>query len=788
MELYTKFYNIFRDWQTSRHSMSIEESGRRMLFINFLLLLIIPLIIFGTIHLINGIYLYFTINYLLAIVFFLLVILLNRQKNAKLVYRVITVIFGIILFFWMKTGAINGYASLWILTFPLYAFFLMGKKEGFFWTAGYAIITILLFKNPYNLFSDFNYSPDYISRHLFTYFMIFLISYSYEAMRQRYKLAMEAEQAELVHEKNKLAETKNAVDKANRLLKDEMIEREKTEIELRRHRDRLEDIVAERTLELKMNNEKLEASEKRYRLMADNVNDLIWTTDLNLNFTFISPSVYKIYGYTVEEAMKLTPEKWNTSESVAKRLKYYQKASEYIDNNKPLLDGHLTIQLNQIKKDGTIFPAEIQASFIRDESGEKIGIVGITRDISERIAIEQERERIKEQLAQSQKLEALGTLVGGLAHDFNNFLSGIIGSFDLIALALKKENLDKKDYIEKYLNLGMESSKRSAGLINQLLILSKRHEVKLSPLDITYSINHIYELCRNSFPKSIEINFQIEKAPLVIMGDMVQIEQVLLNLCINASHAMTIMRRPEEKQGGVLTVNAEIVQYDHLIEETYTGASGIPDHWIRIKITDTGVGIENGTKQRIFEPFFSTKQESTGLGLAISYNIVKKHGGIMNVYSEPGTGSCFSVYFPVYYSIEKVPGKENRQEIIQGEGTILVIDDEHVILNIAEAFLLKAGYKVLAAEGADKGIEMYMKEHKNISAVLLDLSMPGKSGLEVFAELKKINPDVKVILSSGMLGSEARENAFRMGIRGTVNKPYLAAELSMKIKNVLNAD
>lgn len=786
MKLYDKIDSIYNSKLLSRHSLSIEETGRRMLFVNFLVLLIIPLVIFATVHLKNRIYLYSIINYSFAAIFFILIIVLNYQKNAKFIYRLITIFFGIILFYWIKTGAINGYSSIWILTFPLYAFFLLGKKEGFYWTLGCAIFTILIFLNPYSFFSEFRYTPEFISRHLFTFFMIFLISYSYESIRQKYKSAMEAEQAELLLEKNKLAETKDEVDKANSLLKDEMREREKTEIELRRHRDRLEDIVEERTLELKTNNEKLEASEKRYRLMADNVNDLIWTTDLNLNFLFISPSVFKIYGYTVEEAMKLTPDTWNTPESSSKRMMAFQQEAALLKSELSNSNRHFILQLDQIRKDGTVFPAEIQASYMKDENGNKIGIVGITRDISERIAIEQEREKIKEQLAQSQKLEALGTLVGGLAHDFNNFLSGIIGSFDLLSLALKKENLVKKDYIEKYLNLGMESSKRSAGLINQLLILSKRHEVKLTPLDIKYSLNHIYELCRNSFPKSIEISFITEDAPLIIMGDIVQIEQVLLNLCINASHAMTIMRMPGEKQGGLLSVTAEIVKPDYIISETFPGLSGSLDHWIRIKITDTGVGIDNDTKQRIFEPFFSTKQESTGLGLAISYNIVKKHGGIMNVYSEPGNGSCFSIYFPVHDNIGKILPKDAAQEIVHGYGTVLVIDDEHVILNIAEAFLAQSGYTVITAEGAESGIELYRKEHSRISAVLLDLSMPGKSGLEVFTELKKINPDVMVILSSGMLSSEARENAFKMGIKETVNKPYMAAELSMKIKTVLS--
>jgi signal transduction histidine kinase len=220
-----------------------------------------------------------------------------------------------------------------------------------------------------------------------------------------------------------------------------------------------------------------------------------------------------------------------------------------------------------------------------------------------------EKEKLQDQLAQSQKMEALGSLVGGLAHDFNNFLSGIIGSFDLLSRDLENEQLKKRDSIEKYLHLGMESSQRSAGLINQLLILSKRHEIKLSPLDIKNSLNHIHELCRNSFPKSIELNFRAEEAPLIIMGDTVQIEQVLLNLCINASHAMTIMLPPGVKHGGTLMVTAEKIESDYFMKESYPDTKGPVGYWIRINVSDTGIGIDHDAKKESMNRSFQRKMK-----------------------------------------------------------------------------------------------------------------------------------------------------------------------------------
>ena len=757
MKLLEKINSAFNKLLTSRHSLGIEEMGRRKLFILFLLLLILPLIIFGAELIKNRVYDQAIVDFIVALTLIIFIVILSYQKDGKYIYRIVAILLEIFLFFIIEFGTFQGYASMWALSFPLFAFFLLGKKEGFFWTFILFLFTALTFFNPSLFFTNFSYPPQFISRHLLIFFLIFLFTYCYESVREKYKAAMEAE----------------------------IKAREQTESELRIHRDNLEEIVAERTLEIEKNSEKLEASEKRYRLMADNVNDMIWATDLSLKFSFISPSVFRIYGYTVDEAMQLAPDKWNTPESFRRLIKVYKKEMELIKSNP---ENHIILQLDQIKKDGTVFPTELKVSSILDENGTAIGIVGITRDISERIAMEQDKEKIKEQLAQSQKMEALGTLVGGLAHDFNNFLAGIIGSFDLISHALKEEKLNNKDRVEKYLHMGMESSKRSAGLINQLLILSKRHEIKLSPLDIKNTLNHIYELCKNSFPKSVELNFRIEEAPLVIMGDMVQIEQVLLNLCINASHAMTIMRPSGVKHGGILAVKAEKVKSDYIMKENYPEAEGIVDHWVRIKISDTGVGIDPDTKQRIFEPFFSTKNlnESTGLGLAISYNIIKKHGGIVNVYSEPGSGSCFSIYFPVYNDSNKITSDDNDQEILSGSGTVLIIDDEPLILNIAEGFLVQCGYNVITAQGADAGIEAYKKEHSQISAVLLDLSMPGKSGLEVFQELRKIDASVKVILSSGMLDNETKDSALKMGIIDILNKPYIAAELSIKIKTAIS--
>ncbi|NLV68993.1 MAG: PAS domain S-box protein, partial [Spirochaetes bacterium] len=528
-----------------------------------------------------------------------------------------------------------------------------------------------------------------------------------------------------------------------------------------------------------------ETSEQRYRLFADNITDMIWSIDRDLNFTYISPSVTRMYGYTVEEAMNLPHDKWNTPESYKKIMTVLEQQLN-IDKIEPDPNRTIIVQMEHIKKDGTVFPIELKASFIRDSKNNIIGFTGISRDISDRIKIEDEKEKIREQLVQAQKMEAVGTLAGGLAHDFNNFLGGIIGSFELISKFLEKENIKNMDMIGKYLQIGLDSSRRSADLIKQLLALSRKHEIHLTPVNIQKSLEHVYELCKNSLPKSIEIEFTTCEDPLFIMGEPAQMEQVLLNLCINASHAMTIMRPVNEKQGGTLTIKAERIKPDKIISSYYTGLTDT-ESWARISIIDTGVGMDAETRNRIFEPFYSRKEKSsgTGLGLAISYNIVQKHGGILYVDSRPGKGTNFTLYLPVFND-NLINLTDNAEGLLhKGSGTILVIDDEIFMLNIARGFLEQCGYQVITAEGANEGIETYKKYHSNIAAVLIDYSMPGKNGIEVFVDLKKINGSIKAILSSGMLDGITRNIAIEAGISDTVNKPYTIAELSDRMKKIV---
>lgn len=765
----------------------IEESGRRRIFVIFLMLMFLPMFLFGTAMLMRGKDMRAYVNYLVCLAFLVLAYFTGRVKSARKLYRLVLMMLILLLGWWINGGAMKGYASIWVLTLPPFAFYLTGKKEGSLWTLVIVAMTAVFFLVPSLSYNGYVYDRVFINRHILSLLLIVFFTYNYESMRERFKLAMGKEQLNLQKEKESLAAANKQVETVNSLLNKEIEIRIRVEDELRRHSVMLEDIVAERTSELRRMNEQLASDEAKYRLMADKITDMIWSTDMDLKYTYISPSVTRIFGYTVEEAMSFTLDRWITPGSLNIMVTEYARQVEIEKSGGDDPDRYVEFEVEQIKKNGDIIPVEVSVSFLRDSDGRATGLIGITRDISERIRAQEENRRMQEQLAQAQKMEAIGTLVGGIAHDFNNILAGIIGSFDLLKRLLGDEDVVKREKINKYLDLGMESSLRSAELVRQLLSLSRKHEVNLVPMDITSSLNHVLDICRNSLPKTVEIDCVIPDRQLVVMGDVVQIDQVLLNLFINASHAMTIMVPDGIRQGGVIKVRAEETVPDTVLKEFYPDAEEREGAWVKIEVSDTGIGMDEETRKRIFEPFFTLKKnEGSGLGLAISYNIIRQHGGMIHVVSEPGFGSCFTVYLPLKHN-EEVCNADARGtgEIAKGSGTILVIDDEAVLLNIARGFLEECGYCVITATGGDTGIEIYREMTGEIALVIVDLSMPGKSGIEVYSELKKINSDVTVLLASGMIDPDSIKTAMNLGIKGIVHKPYLADELSVKIKSIL---
>jgi len=481
-----------------------------------------------------------------------------------------------------------------------------------------------------------------------------------------------------------------------------------------------------------------------------------------------------VFGYSTEEIWEMRAPNLLVEKD---RHIFSEKMREVTEK------GFASMEVAIRSKSGMAREYQISCSSI-DRDGE-IYIIGVGVDISDRRRAEEERERTRMQLVQAQKMEAVGTLAGGIAHDFNNMLGGIMGSVNMIEITINKEEHPRNDTIRKYLETAKEASRRAADMTRQMLTLSRRSEIKLAPVDMAMSIKHVLKLCENSFPKSVNLDFDYGDRPLRVLADPVQMEQVLLNLCVNASHAMTIMRPQGERRGGTLTVRTE---------EVACGAERCPEHpdvtpgpYIRISVRDDGVGMDEEVRRQIFDPFFTTKEsgEGTGLGLSITYSIVQQHGGFIKVDSEPGKGSTFTLCLPAFGEAWASDGKATAPGIVTGGGRLLVVDDEETMLRVMRGMLEHCGYLVITAGGAEEAVEIYRRENGSIDGVLLDFSMPGSSGLDVFDRLKEIHNDVKVLLCSGFVESVNLGMAREMGIRGFLQKPYTLEELSAKVKELL---
>ncbi len=422
---------------------------------------------------------------------------------------------------------------------------------------------------------------------------------------------------------------------------------------------------------------------------------------------------------------------------------------------------------------------------IRTWEEDECAFAVIFADHVSRILSDVEKNILESQLIQSQKMETIGTLVGGLAHDFNNLLGGIVGSLSL--LKYKYMNIDSGELL-KYLNMMENASGRATDLVKQLLAVASKQDLVMVPVDLNNSIRNIVKISRNTFDKSVEIVQHYNESPAVTNADPIQIEQVLLNLCINACHAMTVMRPEHDNQGGTLTIDIKLFNTDEIFMKLHPDAAH-SSYWL-VSIEDTGIGMNKKTLERIFEPFFTTKKNTpvkgSGLGLTMVYNIIRDHAGFIDVKSEPNTGTVFYLYLPELKKEYAEITSEPENKIFHGEGLILVIDDEEVMRITMKKMLQAAGYSVILAENGEEGINIFKEKYLQISEVILDMAMPRKSGRDVFYELQKINPSVKVLLATGYRHDERSEEILNAGVKGFIQKPFTVYELSEAVFKVLS--
>ena len=534
---------------------------------------------------------------------------------------------------------------------------------------------------------------------------------------------------------------------------------------LRMDKNSLEEIVRERTMELR-------ESEERYRLLAENARDIISTWDMNLRFTYVSPSVTPLCGYSVEEIINRKLEKFITPASFEVAAQIIEEAMVLEKLEEKGFGRTWVMELEIICKDGSTVWTEIAAGFVFDKNGRAVEILGITRDITERKRAEEEKTKLQAQFQHAQKMESIGTLAGGIAHDFNNLLMGIQGYVSLMLMGVDSTHphYERLRGIEQQVQSGAE-------LTGHLLGFARGGKYEVNPTDLNRLIKKTSGMFGRT-KKEIKIHRKYQKDIYTVDVDRGQIEQVLLNLYVNTWQAMP--------KGGKLHLQTENVTLD----ENYIKPFQVePGKYVKISVTDTGVGMDKATQQRIFEPFFTTKEMSrgSGLGLASAYGIIKNHDGFINVYSKKGEGATFNIYLP---ASEKQVIEEKELELdgkfLDGSETVLLVDDEDVIIKVSLEILNALGYHVLTARSGKEAIEVYKKNKDKIDLIILDMIMPDMGGGKVYDRIKEINPDIKVLLSSGYSIEGQATEILKRGCNGFIKKPFNIKELSHKIREVLN--
>ena len=503
-------------------------------------------------------------------------------------------------------------------------------------------------------------------------------------------------------------------------------------------------------------------SEEKYRTILESIEEGYFETDLKGNLTFLSNPFCKILGYSSSQLIGMNTRQYTTPETAEKMDRITE---QLLQSGMP----ENVSSYDVIRPDGNKVLLELSFSILKDPGEEPIGFKGVLRDVSARKKTEEQKHKLETQLQQAQKMESIGTLAGGIAHDFNNILMGIQGNASLMLLKIDSEhpNYEKIKNIETYVQNGTTLTK-------QLLGFARRGKYLVKATDLNEIIDKSSSLFART-KKEIQVHTTLYESIWTVEVDRGQIEQVLLNLYVNAWQAML--------DGGDLYLSTENITLDRSYVKPYKVE---PGRYVKVSLTDTGVGIDKETQKRIFEPFFTTKEmgRGTGLGLASVYGIIKSHGGYINVYSELDQGTTFTIYLPASGK-EAVEDLELTADIVKGTGTILLIDDEKMILDVGRELLEELGYTVLPAGSGQEAIDIFQKDRDKIDMIIMDMIMPEMSGSETFDRLKEISPDVKILLSSGYSVDGQATDILRRGCDGFIQKPFNMNQLAERIQKIM---
>jgi len=522
--------------------------------------------------------------------------------------------------------------------------------------------------------------------------------------------------------------------------------------------------------QLESNAASLEASERRYRLLAENVSDIIWTLSLEtMRFSYISPSVRGILGFTPHEAMAMNIEETLTPssfEEVTATLteELAREERHNVDPNRSK-----TMELQQIRKDGSSAWCEATMTFIREEEGRPVEILGVTRDISERRRAEEERKALERHLRQAQKMEAIATLAGGIAHRFNNALTVITANLDLLEMDFAAE-----EGVVKATQSMRDSAMRMAGLTGQLLAYARGGKYRARVISLGDFLRDTLPLLEHTLRPGISVETRFSPDIRPVRADVTQLQMVLSALLANASEAT--------ETGGRIRIACGNETVGREQADLHPGL--VPGDYVVLRVEDNGKGMDEATKSRIFEPFYTTKLVGSGLGMAAVYGIVKNHGGWIQVESEPGKGVLVRILLP---STEKAPEeiRKNEARVPEGSGTILLVEDEKTVSDSTRALLERLGYRVLTAATGKEALHLAEAYEGAIDLVLLDILLPDMHGKDIYPGLMERRPGLKVIVCSGYFSDGPVQDLLKAGALGFVEKPFFLPTLSSKIREAL---
>jgi PAS domain S-box-containing protein len=501
-------------------------------------------------------------------------------------------------------------------------------------------------------------------------------------------------------------------------------------------------------------------AEERIRQQAsllDNAQDAILVCDLKYKILYWNKGAERIYG-------------WELGEVLGKNICDVLLCGD----ERRIEEAHLALQqkgewkteARHTTKGGQKLIVESRWTLVGNELGQPDYILIINTDVTE-------QKRTEDHLLRAQRMESIGTLAGGIAHDLNNILSPIIMSVEMLRLKTSD------DETKRWLSLIGENAERGADLIKQVLTFARGLEGERIPVQVKHVVKDLVSVLHETLPKSITLKYDIATSPWLIAADPTQIHQVLMNICLNARDAMN--------DGGTLRIGVENLR----IDENYLNPDATVGRYVQITVDDTGTGMAEETVKRIFDPFFTSKPlgHGTGLGLSTALTIVKSHGGFINVYSELGRGTRFSINLPAIEDLVEPSVAETVSAYPRGNGElVLLVDDEENILQITAAALEMHGYRVVTAADGVKGVEEYNRRRDEVDLVLTDVSMPDMSGPAMIRELQKIDPDVKVVCMSGLMNAEQTAELESLHVSAFLTKPFTAEKLLTSIAETLAKD